>query len=50
MKCGKCGSANLVITKKEQTLMSDYYTDEQWEVTIFHIECKDCGNEFEEEM
>lgn len=50
MECGRCGSTNLVVTNKEKTLVTDYYTDEQWEVTIFHIECKDCGNKFEEEL
>ena len=50
MKCGKCGGTNLVVTNKEKTLVVDCFTNEQYEVTIFHIECNDCGNEFEEEI
>lgn len=50
MECEKCGSDNLTVVNKEKTLVTNYYTCEQYEVTVFHIECNDCGNEFEEEM
>lgn len=50
MECERCGSTNLSVVNIEETLVTNYYTDEQYEVTVFHIKCNDCGNEFEEEL
>lgn len=50
MECERCRSTNLTIVNKEKTLVTNYYTGEQYEVTVFHIECKDCGNKFDEEL
>lgn len=50
MKCERCSKTTLTVTRKEKALVTNHYTGKQYEVTIIHIECENCGYEFKEEI
>lgn len=50
MECERCAKTTLTVISEEKTLVTNYYTGEQYEVIIIHFKCENCSYEFEEEI
>lgn len=53
MWCPKCKEGDwdkLKVVDKEERIVTNYFTYDQWWVTELTIECQSCGYEFEEEI